>query len=101
MSGGTTCTKSKPKRTCIFCYQYKADLRRHILEVHSEEERIKTLLEKKENGEITQKEILQEIDQMRKEGISYENSKILLRGGDDNDLQCERKCTGTKVKCSK
>jgi hypothetical protein len=86
---------------CLYYGESKVDLKRHLLEVHRDKERIKQLLEKEQNGEVSRKDVLLEIDLIRKEGIIQRNKTILAEGGGNDELESMRKTTGKKLICSK
>jgi hypothetical protein len=88
----------KPRR-CLFSERPQADLRRHLLTVHRKEDQIKSLLNKEQSGEYSRKDLLREIDLMRKEGIMISNKDILLKSANEAELECERRSSGKKVQC--
>ena len=62
---------SKPFRPCLYCGVFQAQLNRHLKTVHKNEKEIKEIMS-------LPKQRLQEFNQLRKEGISLHNKKILL-----------------------
>lgn len=91
----------KPSRPCLFCNVLFRDVRRHIFSKHSDEPRIKDILDKERAGTIGRKERIKGFDRIRKEAILAEN-KIRLATGNisSKDFLCERKASGKKVMCS-
>ena len=91
----------KPRRQCPLCRQSKADLKRHILEFHRHHDRIKPILEQEKSGLLSRKDILAQIDLLRKEGVQQQNKTILAEGGGGDDFVYMQKSSGMKSICSK
>jgi len=88
-----TGTPVRPRRPCIYCGQFKVDLRAHLLVVHKTEDKVEEL----EN--LGKKDKIAALGKLRKLGIAQKNKAILAQ--DDTDkLICER-ISGEKVMCSR
>ena len=95
----TSTKKKKPSRPCLFCLQMFVDLRKHLLQKHKNEPRVKSIMDKEKTGEISRKERIIEFEHLRKEGMLLLNKKLIAQNRDD-ELHCVRKSNGPKVKCS-
>lgn len=85
--------KQKPKRPCVYCGEFRADIRAHLLSAHKDEDSVKAL------QNLTRNDRLKAIDKLRKEGMYKHNQTILATGGTSEDLISERASCGKKVIC--
>ena len=86
--------RRRPKRPCLFCGEFRADIRSHLLSAHKDEERVKKL-----KG-LDKAERIRKLEILRKEGIFEKNKMLLASGVESTNLIPERKSDGDKVFCS-
>lgn len=78
------------KRPCLFCGQYKIDLRAHIISVHKDEKSVQEL------QTLGCKEQIVALNRRRKQGIAQKNKDRVSESGESANLISERKTDSSR-----